>query len=176
MTYKDALTKAMDDLAKDPLVRFVGYGVRRGRAMGTLKNVPDRMIVETSLAENLMTGLAIGMSLKGLRPVVFFERFDFVTNAMDALVNHLDKMGRLSNGEFMPAIIVRVVVGNRTKPLFTGLPHTQNLTKAMEHLVNFPVQDLPDTLSVQPAYECAHAMLTGERPISTMLVEYKDLI
>ena len=92
MTYKEEITSAMDMLAADPRVRFVGYGVRYGgKAMGTLKNVPEAQLVETPVAENLMVGIAIGMALRGLRPVVFIERFDFIMNAMDAIVNHLEK-------------------------------------------------------------------------------------
>src|SRR5579871_6790066 len=113
LTYKEALTAAMDQLALDPTVRFVGYGLLHGRAAGTLKNVPVAQIVETPVAENLMVGLAIGMSLRGLRPVVYIERMDFILNALDAIVNHLDKIGGMSHGQFNPAVILRVVVGNK---------------------------------------------------------------
>src|SRR5438477_13169810 len=131
MTYKEALTAAMDELARDPMIRFIGYGVSIGKAMGTLKNVPDSQLIEMPVAENLMVGFAIGLALKGLKPVVFIERFDFILNALDAVVNHLDKIGDISRGEFRPTIILRVVVGNRQKPLFTGETHTQDFSVAM---------------------------------------------
>jgi pyruvate/2-oxoglutarate/acetoin dehydrogenase E1 component len=119
----------MESLAADPLVRFVGYGVRiGGRAQGTLKNVPDSQLIEMPVAENLMVGFAIGLALKGLKPVVFIERFDFILNALDAIVNHLDKIETISRGEFKPAMILRIVVGNKSKPLFTGETHTQDFT------------------------------------------------
>ena len=63
MTYRDELTLAMDNLAADKATRFIGYGVKiGGRALGTLKNVPDAQLIETPVAENLMVGLATGLS------------------------------------------------------------------------------------------------------------------
>ena len=174
-SYKEALTTAMLDLAQDPAVRFIGYGVKiGGRAHGTLKDVPDEQLVETPVAENLMVGLAIGMSLAGLRPVVFIERFDFILNALDAIVNHLDKIGTMSRGQFTPAVILRVVVGNKNKPFFTGATHTQDFTEAVRQMVNFRVYRLGDSFSVQDLYGVAYRnQLRGE---STMLIEHKDLL
>lgn len=174
MTYKEEITAAMDALASDPQVRFIGYGVRHGKAMGTLRNVSESQLIETPVAENLMVGLAIGLALKGLRPVVFIERFDFILNALDAIVNHLDKIERMSRGEFAPAVILRVVVGNRNKPLFTGETHTQDFTRAMREMVNFPIFGTPREYSVQEAYQ--YAAEEAARGYSAMVVERKDLM
>lgn len=178
ISYKEALTRSMTEMAKDPLVCFVGYGVKKGRAAGTLKDVPEAQLIETPVAENLMAGLAIGLSLTGRRPVVYIERFDFILNALDAIVNHLDKFQRLSKEQFSPAIILRVVAGNKNKPLFTGLTHTQDFTDAMRKLVTFPVERLESAEGIEAAYSNAHASLTRKPPFnsSTMLVELKDLI
>ena len=170
---KPELTDAMTALARDPLMRFVGYGLKHNGAGGTLKGVPVAQMVETTVAENMMTGLAIGLSLKGYKPLVFFERFDFILNALDAIVNHLDKMQRISGGEFRPACIFRCVVGNKMKPRFTGPTHTQDFTYAMQELVTFPVVRLTHAQDVAHAYEAAKESLDAGH--STILVEYKDL-
>lgn len=47
MTYKESITQAMTDLAADPAVCFIGYGIRYGKAMGTLKNVSEDQVIET---------------------------------------------------------------------------------------------------------------------------------
>lgn len=173
--YKESLTAAMLDLATDPLTRFIGYGVKiGGRAHGTLKDVPDAQLIETPVAENLMVGLAIGMSLAGLRPVVFIERFDFILNALDAIVNHLDKIETMSRGQFKPAVILRVVVGNTTKPFFTGATHTQDFTDSLRKLVKFPVWGMKMPEHVTREYAAARdRQRLGQ---STMLIEYKDLL
>src|SRR5262249_20330 len=106
ISYKNELTEAMERLAEDPLIRFIGYGVKiGGRAMGTLANVSDSQLIEMPVAESLMVSFAIGLSLKGLKPVVFIERFDFICNAMDAIINHLDKISEISHREFNPTMI-----------------------------------------------------------------------
>lgn len=187
--YKQAISDSMDFLAKDKDVHFVGYGLINGRAGGTMKNVPAAQLCEMPTAENLMAGVAIGMSIKGLKPVLYFERADFVFNAMDAIVNHLAAMRKLSDGEFNPTCIIRVVVGNKSKPLFTGPVHTQDITDAMRSLVSFPVialgrakyngecdgiraEDGIWAKQIQIEYQRAYERLPGT---STMLLEYKDL-
>ena len=173
--YKEQLTLAMDNLASDKAVRFIGYGVKiGGRAMGTLKNVPEDRLIETPVAENLMVGLATGLSLAGLRPLVFIERMDFILNALDAIVNHLGAARKISRRQFQPAAILRVVVGNRHKPLYTGPTHVQDFTEAIRQMVDFPVVRLTGPGQVAPAYFDAHEGLHCGR--STMLVEHKDLI
>ncbi len=179
MTYKGELCSAMTALAADPLVRFIGYGIRIGKAGGTLKDVAESQLIETPVAENLMVGMAIGLALKGLKPVVFIERFDFILNALDAIVNHLDKLNDISRGEFNPCIILRVVVGNKEKPLFTGPTHCQDFSEAMRHLVNFPIFRLTEPDPIQGHYAAALRSLSKPYEAhrnSTMLVEYKDLM
>jgi pyruvate dehydrogenase E1 component beta subunit len=174
MTYKEALTHSMEEMAKDPATCFIGYGVKYGgKAMGTLRNVADGQLIETPVAENLMVGIAIGMALKGRKPIVFIERFDFILNAADAIVNHLDKIDAISRGEFAPNIIIRVVAGNRTKPLFTGETHVQDFSAAFQSMVGFPVRKCLSATEVAAHYQDAFSNLDKH---SSMLIEYKDLI
>lgn len=172
--YKTALTEANTRLGKNIKTRFIGYGLHKGRALGTLKAVPLGQIIEMPVAENLMAGMAIGLSLKGYLPIVFIERMDFILNALDAIVNHLDKINLLSNGQFKPACIIRCIVGNRNKPLYTGATHVQDFSDALREMVAFPVIQIKDVLEVEAAYEFATKNI--EKGISTILVEYKDLV
>ena len=172
MTYKGQLTAAINLLAADTCTRFIGYGVKiGGRAAGTLSAVPDCQLVETPVAENLMVGLATGMSLAGLKPVVFIERMDFILNALDAIVNHLGAAQHISCNQFKPAAILRVVIGNKGKPLYTGPTHTQDFTKALRQMIDFPIIELKKE-SVVSEYQGALDRLSVGT--STMLVERKD--
>lgn len=175
MTYIHAIVNSMNELAKDPKRLFVGYNVSPpGGSFGkSLADVPENQIIETPVAENLVAGLAIGLSIAGHRPVLCFERFDFVLGALDALVNHLCKIYQLSDGQFKPSMIIRVIVGNRTKPLFTGPPHVQDFTGAMRLMLNFPVVELTDPSHISSYYQEAAERQSEHK--STMLVEYKDL-
>ena len=117
-----------------------------------------------------MMGFAIGLSLKGYLPVVFIERMDFLMNAMDAMVNHLDKIAKISHGEFHPKVIIRCIVGNTKKPLYTGATHTQDLTDGIRKMVSFPVWNMKDEGDIEVFYDLASKTFD-----SVMLVEYKDL-
>lgn len=170
---KAQLTAAMDYLASDPRNVFVGYGLKRNGAMGTLANVPPEQLTEFPVAEGLMVSAAIGMSLAGLLPVVYFERMDFMANAIDALVNHLLPAEKLSRGQFAPALIIRATVGNKTKPNFTGPVHTQNFTAALMALGVYCVE-LKDATFIMSEYEFARRrQILGQ---TTVLVEFKDLM
>jgi len=174
MTYKQALIAANAALASDPARLFIGYGMSHGRAGGTLPGVAPAQILETPVAENLMTGLAIGAALRGRKPVVYFERSDFVLNALDAIVNHLDKLALLSRAEFTPAVILRLVVGNREKPLFTGATHTQDFSFALREMVSFPVWPIYHPDRVADIYSlAARSVESGQ---SVALIEYKDFM
>lgn len=172
MTYRESICFAMDGIATDQAVRFVGYNVQFGRAGGTLNGVPEAQLIETPVAEGLMAGIAIGLSIMGYKPVLFFERADFLLNAADALVNHLNSMAELSRGQFTPAAIIRVVVGNRNKPLFTGCVHTQNLAPAFRAMVKFPVLEPETPSDMVDAYRQAKQRIDVN--LSTMIFEFKD--
>ncbi len=175
LTYKQALTASMAMLAQNPAARFVGYGLVRGRAAGTMTAATDAQLVETPVAENLMVGIAHGLALAGLQPVVFVERMDFILNAADAIVNHLDKAALMSRSQFNPRVILRVVVGNRKKPLFTGATHVQDFSDAFLSMLRMPVFCLRTPEEVLRCYEEA-ARLQQCGTCSSMLVEYKDLM
>lgn len=170
--YKDAIAAAMTALGQEPEICFVGYNVRYGKAAGSLNGVPEDKLLEFPLAENLMMGAAIGLALDGRIPVVYFERADFLTNAMDAIVNHLAKLDELSEGLHRPACIIRVVVGNSATPLFTGPTHCQDFSDAMIRMVSFPVWEMREQSPVAMYY--SNALRHARSGLSTMLFEFKD--
>ena len=81
---------------------------------------------------------------------------------------------QLSDGEFRPAAIIRCVVGNKAKPLYTGATHTQDFGEAVALMVSFPVLPLTRPEMIAGAYAAARESLDLGK--STMLIEYKDLM
>lgn len=171
-TYKDKLTEAMTWLGEKEDTICTGYNCKYSHFGGTLKGFPNDRIVEMPLAEALMTGVSIGLSLDGWVPILPFERFDFITLAMDQIVNHLQKLAILSEGLHKPAVIIRACVGNKNTPLFTGPTHSQNFSMAFRHLVSFPVIELKWSSGVVPEYQKAYER--AKQGDSTLLVEFKD--
>lgn len=172
MSYKEAVHESMLMLSEDEKVRFIGYSVRYG-SMGynCFKGIPEGQLIETPVAENLMTGLAIGMAIEGYKPILYFERFDFVLNALDGIVNHLDKINRISDKQYNPIVLIRIVIGGGLKkPLYTGPTHTQDFTEALRTMVTFPVVRLRTAVDVIYHYKEASQWKT-----CMALVEERDL-
>lgn len=167
ISYKDAVTKSMTELGDEGAI-FIGYNVARGDAMGTLKNVPANQKLETPVAENLMSGLAIGMSFEGYLPVLYFERHDFMLVAMDAIGNHIDKIERISHGEYKVPIIIRAVEAYGG-PFYSGPTHHQDFTNVLKALVSFPVLDPKNGIEILKAFK--GAKLSG-RP--AIIIERKS--
>ena len=138
ISYKDAVLESMTNLGSDEGFMCIGYNVLYGDAMGTLKHVESNKKIETPVAENLMMGLAIGCSFEGFKPIVYFERHDFMMVAMDAIVNHLDKIERISHGEYQTPVIIRAITAD-AGPFYSGITHSQDFTKTLEEAVDFPV-------------------------------------
>lgn len=123
--YSTALSQAMEEMAADPRVVFLGQGVRDpGTFMSTtLQGVSLDQRIELPVMEETQLGMSIGMALTGLVPVSIFPRWNFLLLAANQLVNHLDKM--------QLKVIVRVGVGS-SKPLDPGPQHTSDFTDAFQ--------------------------------------------
>lgn len=169
LSYGEAVRNSMNMLAKEVNATFVGYNVKYGSACGMLEDVDEDQKLEAPLAENLMLGLAMGMSLEGIRPVVYFERHDFVFNAMDAIVNQLDRIKFLSDGQFNMPVIIKAVAGG-TKPFYAGITHVSDLTILFRRSFSFPIY-VPKTPSeVLDSYRIA---AKADYPI--LVIEEKKL-
>jgi pyruvate/2-oxoglutarate/acetoin dehydrogenase E1 component len=153
ISYKDAMNESMAKLGDEGCI-FIGYNTFYGNCMGTTKTVSDDQKLETPVAENLMAGLAIGMSFEGFKPVLYFERHDFMLVAADAIGNHIDKIERISHGEYKVPVIIRAVTAD-AGPFYSGPTHSQDFTKVFQELVGFPVIDPQTGDEVLQAYEFA---------------------
>lgn len=166
MTYKDTLAEAMRILAAHPKTIMVGYNSTCG---GTYSG----QRVEMPLAEALCAGVATGLALSGFVPILWIERMDFILHSLDQIVNHLDKLAKLSNELHKPGVIIRVCVGNKSTPLLTGPTHCQDFSASLRSMLTMPIINLKWTSSILSEYEKAfNRALSGG---STMLVEDKDL-
>ena len=166
-SYKEAMTIAMTELGEQGAI-FIGYNVLKGDAMGTLTNVAIEQKLETPVAENLMSGLAMGMSFEGFLPVLYFERHDFILNALDAIINHIDKIERISHGEYKVPVIIRAVTAD-AGPFYSGITHSQDFTKLLVSGVSFPVVDPEQGKDVLRAFRDA---IESKRPV--IVIERKS--
>ncbi len=147
---------------------FVGQGVSyTGHNMyHDLDGVPDEQRIEFPVAEELQLGLCTGMAMQGVLTVSIFPRMDFMLRAMDALVNHLDKIPKMSAGQWVPKVIIRTRVGAK-EPLDAGPQHTQHhVTALREMLTSIVIVELKELLHAEAVYAAAL-----KRDFSTVVVE-----
>ena len=118
-----------EELRRDENVVLFGEDVGRpggpfGATQGLFREFGGHRVRDTPISEAALTGTAVGAALAGLRPVVEIMFFDFLTLAMDQLVNQAAKMGYLSMGRFPVPLTLRTMSGAR---LGSGPQHSQGL-------------------------------------------------
>lgn len=131
-TVLDSLNHALSRaLADDKQVYLLGedlldpYGGAFKVTRGLSTAFPDRVIT-TPVSEAGILGLATGMALRGLRPVVEIMFGDFITLGTDQLVNHAAKFRYIYNDEVKAPLIVRTPMGGRRG---YGPTHSQTIEK-----------------------------------------------
>jgi pyruvate/2-oxoglutarate/acetoin dehydrogenase E1 component len=174
ITYVECLRLAMEELAKNSQVIFLGQCVKYpGNALfKTLLNIDASKKIEMPVVEDLQMGISTGLALNGFIPVTIYPRFDFLILAANQLVNHLDKFSGMSRERVNPKVIIRVCVGS-TQPLHPGIQHCSDHTEAFSLLLqNTEVIRLSEKEQIMPSYLKA---LNRDDGKSTVLVELADL-
>jgi len=137
LTYTEAIREATAQaMMNDPAVVVLGLGVTDHRAIyGTTQGLIERFgrerVMETPLAEDGMTGVAIGAALAGLRPIHVHIRMDFVLLAMNQLVNIAAKSRYMFGGTVSVPLVVRAVIG---RSWGQGAQHSQALHALFMHV------------------------------------------
>ena len=171
MKYFDELKRAMDMLAGDPRVIFMGQAVEyAGTAMSnTLKDVPKDQLLELPVFEDTQMGMTLGLALAGYIPVSIYPRWNFLVCATNQLVNHVDKTIMMS--DYKPRIIIRTGIGSE-RPLHPQHQHVGDYTDAYRLLCpNTDIIRLEEPRQVYDAFCTAYLRKDGK---ATVLVEYGD--
>ncbi len=158
-------------LGKKKETIFLGQTVEYpGSAMfASFKDVPKSKKTEMPVAEDMQMGISIGMALEGYIPISIFPRMDFLLCAMNQIINHLDKIKQMSNGEFTPGVIIRTQIGN-TKPLDPGPQHTGDYCSMLKKgLKNVRVIKLDMSKNIKRNYMESYKL--AKQGISTLLIE-----
>jgi acetoin:2,6-dichlorophenolindophenol oxidoreductase subunit beta len=117
ITYRRAIGAALEDeLASDPTVLLFGEDVASdGGVFKTSEGLVERFgserVFNTPICENAFVGMALGMAVTGLRPVVEIMFSDFLPTAADAIVNELAKFRFMSGGQAHVPVTIRSIGG-----------------------------------------------------------------
>jgi acetoin:2,6-dichlorophenolindophenol oxidoreductase subunit beta len=155
-----AMNEALDEeLRRDPDVVLFGedigaYGGVWALSKGLQKKYGAERVFDTPLSETAIGGTCAGVAMAGLRPVIEIMYVDFVTCAMDALVNQAAKIRFMSGGAFRMPMTVIAPCGAGTSE---AAQHSQSLEAWFLHAPGFKVV-MPATV-----YDCKGLLKTSIR-------------
>ena len=172
ISYRDAVNAALvDELASDPAVYFMGEDV--GTAGGVFKTsegiaeaFPGR-VINTPICENGFLGVALGMAVTGLRPVVEIMFSDFLPTGADALVNEIPKFRYMSGGQCEVPLTIRSIGGA------TGRFGAQHSATGESWFLQLPGLYVCSAGTPGAAYSVLRAAIQNPNPV--LFFEHKGL-
>lgn len=142
LTFTQAIAEATAQMmAQDKSVYVVGEGVPDpkkifGTTAGLLERFgPDR-VMDMPVSENGMTGIVLGSSLMGFRPILVHQRIDFSLYALDQVINNLAKWYSMFGGQQSAPVVIRAILGQGWGQ---GNQHSQNLQSLYAHIPGLKV-------------------------------------
>jgi acetoin:2,6-dichlorophenolindophenol oxidoreductase subunit beta len=172
--YRDAIREAMaEEMRRDPSVFLMGEDVAEhgGNFLvttGLLEEFGEERVFDTPLSESAIVGAGVGAAMMGMRPIVEIMFADFVTIAMDAIVNHAAKVNYMSGGLVTAPMVVRLAAygaGRRS-----GAHHSQSIES---YLTNVPGLTI---VAPSTAYDAKGLLKTAIRnPNPVIFLEHKML-
>ncbi|HTG46976.1 MAG TPA: alpha-ketoacid dehydrogenase subunit beta [Actinomycetota bacterium] len=130
-----------DEMAADDRVMLLGedVGARGGVfkvSEGFLEEFGEDRVIDTPLAESAIVGVAIGMALRGLRPVAEIEFADFIHPAFDQIVSEAARMRYRTNGDWGCPMVIRAPCGGG---IHGALYHSQSIEAFYAHVPGLKV-------------------------------------
>lgn len=174
MYVSQVINEALSELIEsNPAVYLLGEDIQDpyGGAFKITKNLSSRFpsrVINTPISEASLTGIAVGMAMRGLRPVLEIMFGDFITLCMDQLVNHASKFQFMYNGQVKIPVFIRVPMGGRRG---YGPTHSQTLEKLLLGIPGIKIIAPSHMHPVKSIY--LHAVKTEEMPV--ILIENKML-
>src|SRR5512142_1200051 len=147
LTFGKAVNEALaEEMRRDPTVFIVGEDVAEAGTpfkvlSGLVEEFGTQRVVDAPISEPGFTGLGVGAALTGLRPVVDIMFGDFLTLAMDQIVNQAAKVHYMSGGKWSVPIVFRTTLGATRR---SAAQHSQSLHAWMSHIPGLKVA-IPST-------------------------------
>ena len=141
LSYREALREALfQALKRDSRVFIMGEGVDDsagvfGSTIGLPKEFAGR-VLDTPIAENGLTGFAVGAALAGMRPVLIHMRMDFLPLSFDQIINHAAKLCYMSGGKTHVPLVIRAIIG---RGWGSAAQHSQALQALFMHMPGIKV-------------------------------------
>jgi pyruvate dehydrogenase E1 component beta subunit len=172
LTYLGAITRTLAEAMRaDERVLVIGEDVAEGGPWGATAGLAEEFgadrVRNTPISEAAICGVAIGAAQSGLRPVVEIMFVDFLTLALDQLVNQAAKAHFMSGGQLTVPLVLRTQGGAGQRG---GAQHSQSLEAWLTHVPGLKIA-MPST-AVDAAALLAAAIAD---PNPVVVVESKTL-
>jgi pyruvate dehydrogenase E1 component beta subunit len=172
MTYREAVNAALtDEMTADQTVYLLGEDVANdGGVFKTNTGLPEAFpgrVTNTPICENTFIGLAIGMSVTGLRPVVEIMFSDFLPTAGDAVIEELPKFRFMTGGQCELPVTIRSIGGGG------GRFGTQHSATGESWFMAFPGLLIATAGTPAGAYATLRAAIRHPNPV--IFFEHKGL-
>jgi len=167
LTYGEAVREALaEEMRRDPRVFLIGEDVAEaGHPFKVLTGLVEEFgkdrVIDTPISEPGYAGIGVGAAMTGMRPVVDVMFGDFITLAMDQIVNQAAKVHYMSGGKLKVPIVFRTTLGATRR---SAAQHSQSLHAWVSHIPGLKVA-LPST-----PYEAKGLMKTAIRDDSPVVI------
>ncbi|HAM62710.1 MAG: pyruvate dehydrogenase [Firmicutes bacterium GWF2_51_9] len=171
ITYTEAVREALSEaMREDESVFILGedigiYGGAFGVTRGMLEEFGPKRIRHTPISESAIAGAAVGAAITGMRPIFELQFSDFITIALDQIVNQAAKIHYMYGGNVSIPLVMRTPGGSGTG---AAAQHSQSLENWTAHI--------PGLIVIQPstAYDAKgllHSAIANNNPV--MFYEHK---
>src|SRR6266852_6924988 len=142
VTYRDALREAIrEEMLRDERVFIMGediagYGGTYAVSKGLFEEFGEKRVRDTPLAEEVITGAAIGAAIGGLRPILELMTINFSLLASDLIINSAAKFRYMFGGQPEIPLVIRMPGGGGAQ---RGAQHSQMLETMYAHVPGLKV-------------------------------------
>ncbi|MDA9726427.1 hypothetical protein N9U40_00975, partial [Candidatus Pelagibacter sp.] len=173
LKFSEVVNMTLKELMKNnKKIAIFGLGVDDPKAIfGTTKGLQkifgNNRVFDIPASENALTGVAIGMSLNKMIPIMCHQRMDFFLLAMDQLINNAAKWKYMFGGQQKAPIIIRLIVG---RGWGQGPTHSQNFQNMFASVpgLKIYIPSFPSTVR-----NILHESITCSDPV--LIIEHRWL-
>ena len=117
LSVSKAISEALhEEMVRDSKVVVMGEDMAEmgsvfGITQGFLEEFGPLRVIDTPISESGFTGMAVGMAMRGIRPVVEWMYDDFITCCLDPVMNQAAKLRYMTGGQLTLPIVFRAPMG-----------------------------------------------------------------